>query len=280
MSKPGRNEPCPCGSGKKYKKCCFGKEEAESAERERKQEQQEALMTMLVNLNRSLLDDKPHIKEYKKIRRLHSEIVNGMMEHYHEDKFQRQVIRDTELEEEGDPKARTVTLLEATFDYDTREGTQALCEHIVYKMAPNVTCITEDFLNKHRYRKPEKIEFLQAMLNSYAGLFEITATDRQEGYAYLKDVFTGRKFKITDTSICASPNFENYYMYTRVITYHGVSFGTGLSLIFGKADPFITKYIERERKDFQAREEFRRFIELYNRFSKYPNEHKVVSHQF
>jgi SEC-C motif-containing protein len=24
--KPGRNEPCPCGSGKKYKHCCLGKE--------------------------------------------------------------------------------------------------------------------------------------------------------------------------------------------------------------------------------------------------------------
>ncbi len=23
--KPGRNEPCPCGSGKKYKKCCGAK---------------------------------------------------------------------------------------------------------------------------------------------------------------------------------------------------------------------------------------------------------------
>ena len=23
--KIGRNEPCPCGSGKKYKKCCLGK---------------------------------------------------------------------------------------------------------------------------------------------------------------------------------------------------------------------------------------------------------------
>ncbi len=22
MKKPGRNDPCPCGSGKKYKKCC------------------------------------------------------------------------------------------------------------------------------------------------------------------------------------------------------------------------------------------------------------------
>ena len=24
LSKVGRNDPCPCGSGKKYKKCCFG----------------------------------------------------------------------------------------------------------------------------------------------------------------------------------------------------------------------------------------------------------------
>ena len=23
MSKPGRNDPCPCGSGKKFKKCCL-----------------------------------------------------------------------------------------------------------------------------------------------------------------------------------------------------------------------------------------------------------------
>ena len=23
--KAGRNDPCPCGSGKKYKKCCMGK---------------------------------------------------------------------------------------------------------------------------------------------------------------------------------------------------------------------------------------------------------------
>ena len=22
---PGRNDPCPCGSGKKYKKCCINK---------------------------------------------------------------------------------------------------------------------------------------------------------------------------------------------------------------------------------------------------------------
>ena len=30
MAKIGRNEPCPCGSGKKYKKCCLEKEKAKA----------------------------------------------------------------------------------------------------------------------------------------------------------------------------------------------------------------------------------------------------------
>jgi hypothetical protein len=29
--KIGRNEPCPCGSGKKYKKCCLKKDELKKA---------------------------------------------------------------------------------------------------------------------------------------------------------------------------------------------------------------------------------------------------------
>jgi len=28
MAKPGRNDPCHCGSGNKYKKCCLAKDEA------------------------------------------------------------------------------------------------------------------------------------------------------------------------------------------------------------------------------------------------------------
>ncbi len=34
MTKPGRNDPCPCGSGKKYKKCCLvSVEDADSRHR-------------------------------------------------------------------------------------------------------------------------------------------------------------------------------------------------------------------------------------------------------
>jgi Flp pilus assembly protein TadD len=36
MSKVGRNDPCPCGSGKKFKRCCLGRiEEQERVERVR-----------------------------------------------------------------------------------------------------------------------------------------------------------------------------------------------------------------------------------------------------
>ena len=28
----GRNEPCPCGSGRKYKRCCLAAEEAATAQ--------------------------------------------------------------------------------------------------------------------------------------------------------------------------------------------------------------------------------------------------------
>jgi tetratricopeptide (TPR) repeat protein len=31
MAKPGRNDPCPCGSGQKYKRCCLPRDEAAAA---------------------------------------------------------------------------------------------------------------------------------------------------------------------------------------------------------------------------------------------------------
>jgi hypothetical protein len=30
-ARPGRNEPCPCGSGRKYKQCCLATDEARAA---------------------------------------------------------------------------------------------------------------------------------------------------------------------------------------------------------------------------------------------------------
>ena len=30
LARPGRNEPCRCGSGRKYKRCCLDKDESEA----------------------------------------------------------------------------------------------------------------------------------------------------------------------------------------------------------------------------------------------------------
>src|ERR1035441_6604012 len=35
LNRIGRNDPCPCGSGKKYKKCCLPKDEAAARQRSR-----------------------------------------------------------------------------------------------------------------------------------------------------------------------------------------------------------------------------------------------------
>jgi tetratricopeptide (TPR) repeat protein len=39
MAKTGRNQPCPCGSGKKYKRCCLRKDEAQQVEERRQAEE-------------------------------------------------------------------------------------------------------------------------------------------------------------------------------------------------------------------------------------------------
>ena len=33
---PGRNDPCPCGSGLKYKRCCWGKDDKKRKKRPKK----------------------------------------------------------------------------------------------------------------------------------------------------------------------------------------------------------------------------------------------------
>ncbi len=60
MTKVGRNAPCPCGSGKKYKKCCLLSRKSEALEQRRILEQNpgKALVEVddLDDLSNSVLD--------------------------------------------------------------------------------------------------------------------------------------------------------------------------------------------------------------------------------
>jgi SEC-C motif len=294
--KIGRNDPCPCGSGKKYKKCCLLKKQdtvtitnAEDADFDKQDtgfDEQELLFNFINNFRSHFLEKKPHIKEYKKIRKLHGDIVSSMADYHDSGKFERKVdlnyVSDftSAHKKEDSIKDNTVILLESNFDLDTREGFNGFYDMLIYKNTPNTNCITEEFIQKHRYRKHEKIEFLQSMLNSTLGLFEITKADSEEGYAYIKEVFTGSEYKITDVALSGDKNHDKFYIYTRIITYHNVSFDTGLNLTFSKTDPFIKSYIKREKKDYIPLAEFRRFVELYNRFSRDVNKVHIITNRY
>ena len=279
--KIGRNDPCPCGSGKKYKKCCLLKEhgmsEAESFTESSDSTQDdpenfgdvdtEVVLGFLYTLHRMMLSRKPHIKEYEKIRKMHGEVLGSMMHYYEEGKFIPKANGDYSDQLALSYAKGELTMINADFDTDTKEGNQALADILVYKVAPNMNCITEEYINSRRFRKPEKVEFLQCMLDSRIGLFEVAGVDRNEGYAHLVEVFSGDKYKITDIGLCSNPNPERFYLYTRIITYQGISFNTGLNIIFGKTDSFIKDFIKRNKKDYKPLGELVRFTELYNRYS-------------
>lgn len=282
--KPGRNDPCPCGSGKKYKKCCALKPQndpsitsqcSQAGRNEDYFDERESLINAFNNLRRYTLDKKPHIKEYYRARKMHGDIVNAMIKYHDDGKFEQRT--DTSYVYKDDHK-REVYLIESEFDLETRVGAQGFYDMLIYKSAPNMNCITEDFISMRRFRKLEKIEFLHSMLDSRLGLFEITGIDSSEGYAYLKEIFTQDEYKIIDIGLSGDENYGKFYIYTRVITYHDICFGTGLNLIFAQNDAFIINHIKKHRKDYNTNGEALRFSQLYNRYSKLPDKIRVVPH--
>jgi hypothetical protein len=297
--KIGRNDLCPCGSGKKYKKCCYLQNENlqteinlnEFATDDFEDEDDNDLLNYLENTNshefllqtmtklRSYtLNSKSHIKEYYKIRKMHSEIVNSMVDYNEADKFELKIDSSYIYKHERpiDNKG-TSSWIETNFKLETREGIQALYDFLIYKAAPNMNSITEDFIKSHRYRKPEKVEFLNSMLNSTIGLFEVVKTDFNEGYAYLKNIFTNIEYKTVDIGLSGSKNYNAFYMYTRLIKYNDIVFNTGLNLIFDKKDSFIKSHINNHKKNYIPEGELRRFTQLYNYCSKHPNKIEIFA---
>jgi hypothetical protein len=53
MAKIGRNDPCPCGSGRKFKRCCLGKQQAASANLTEVQQAQISLQNAISTIQKA-----------------------------------------------------------------------------------------------------------------------------------------------------------------------------------------------------------------------------------
>lgn len=229
----------------------------------------EMISNLLGGMQNLLLKNKPHIKEYKNIRKLHDEVMKSMMEYFQRGKFKLKIDNDIEnIDKNG------ISCINTKFDTSTELGIQAMANIIVYKNACNMNCITEEFIKSNRFKAQAKIELLESMINSVAGLFEITETDRNNGQVHLKNVLDNKEYCITDIGFSSNLHNDKIYLYTRIITYHNISFGTGLNLAFDKNDEFICRWIKENLKDINKKQEISRFIELYNEYKE--NDKKIT----
>jgi len=239
-------------------------------------EKQSAVLFQFMNdLHRLMVKDKPHIKEYQKIRKLHQEVVDSMVATYEKGDFIAGIdenYQPTKAEIQAQKKSRTLEIIDVDFDLNSDEGEHVFYDLQIYKSAPNMTCITEYYINKNRFRKPEKIDLLHSMMNSVASLFEIVRVEMHEGFVYLRDVFTDQEFKITDISMSGTLDVPDIYLFMRIITHNEVSFGTGLALSFRKNDKFIKEFILKHKKPENLRTSFEMLLTLYKHHSQNPGD--------
>lgn len=229
------------------------------------QEKMKAIAGILSEFQKEKLKDRPHIKTYEMIRKIHNEITRDMIKYLESGKFE---LKIEYPEKNQQREAEEVSYINSQFDTKTEMGVRGIHNVTIYKNAENMNCITEEFIKNKRYDEQEKNEMLECMLNSEAGLFEILNVDILEGKIYLRDVLTNKKYCIIDIALSSNMNNDKVYIYTRIVTYNGISFGTGFSIPFRKKDKFICEWIQKNKSEYTRKQEVTRMLELYREYNR------------
>ena len=208
----------------------------------------EEMSQMLVNINRMQLNRKSHIKRYNKLRNLHTEIIDSMLNYMFEGKYNIDKMFDN-LVKENDNKEQKI---EFDLSTDDPDDLSIITELFVYKTHEKIPSLTEIYLEKNKFRNKEKVKFVKAMNQSFASLFKIVATDRENGYVTYEDFFTHKKYKIIDISMSSSyivNKKEPIYMYNRIITVDDITFATGIHCMLTWENEKLTEFLKHAKYD-------------------------------
>ncbi len=223
---------------------------------------QEDLVNFLINAHSMLLSRKAHIKKYKKIRKLETDVTSKLVMYMFSEEFDlEKKLDDTISYECYHTKERQLRELELL---NNEEDTKILYELCVYRNHPKLKSVVDIYLEKSRLRSPEKIKMLESLRDSFVGLFEIMDVDVEEGYVYIRDIFTKKQFKIVDIKMSTFDvdKVNDKYYYNRIITYDGISFGTGIACSIKKNNEELKQFMKRYKKTKYS--DFSRCIILYN----------------
>lgn len=172
--KVGRNDPCPCGSGKKYKKCCLAGAQAEKVE----------------DLS------------YRRYRDIENQLIGRLFRHAAE------VFGQTSIEEAWDefhcwddphgydPDSPINQVFGPYFLFSWEiDPTETTCDA---SLADKTVC--ESFIEKNRTRlSPEELAILEAANRPLFTFYEIIDVAPGEGFS-LRNVFTQKELDVTEKS--------------------------------------------------------------------------------
>lgn len=165
--KTGRNDPCPCGSGKKYKRCCLGQEEARlhvSAPKTMVTEEEGRLTERLVAFATS-----PRLrKDFKEASSLF---------------FFKPI---SELPEYSDEDPVFTQFIE-WFIHD-------------FALTGGTTVIKEFARTQGRSVSAKEREILDGWIDPAISLYEVQESHPERAEVQLKDLFTGESFLVRDVS--------------------------------------------------------------------------------
>ena len=141
MSKPGRNELCPCGSGKKYKKCCLEKDTAK--------------VTAEIEDEQNVEEWEPEEDELK--------YVNNDDNYSGESETEEIVTDDEDEYENGEKDEYNDTEDEEYDDKAVTDKSEPVAEKIANKACPDISEAEEKLVDKwwdeyERLEEPEEIK--------------------------------------------------------------------------------------------------------------------------
>lgn len=217
---------------------------------DRVKDNDQELSLALIQINKYLLKDLPHIRKYHKLRNLHQELVQKMIDYYqdHPEQFKKEFKAQTK---------QGIKLDSMQLDLRNQTDLMFLGDLILYPHQINVDLCTY-FLEHKKVRSLEKIKFVEAMRSSKLGLYEVLSANRNQGTCEIRNMLTGEKLTLVDESLCMNTNLSDYCSVWRIIQNEDICFQTGFHLIFKKRQ--IRKWIKKHKgKEIRIKE----LLELY-----------------
>jgi len=192
--KVGRNDPCPCGSGKKYKKCCMEKDVEEI---------EEITHAKLLELEKAVLE-----KAFRFVK---------TPKHHKDIEESRRLFFDVKYNEELD-----ISSIEPLDSNNFMFW--FLCDYQLKEEKTNPLHLFIDREAKHLTEDQRK--FAHTLAHSHIALYDVLATDEETKTLTLRNLFSFQAVDVQD-KILFELSMEDNFFGLRVIEYKGLVLSVG-----------------------------------------------------